>query len=434
MKKIYYLLSLTVLALFSACQDYNTKNFPGFDQAAVPTNQASYKYTLTSSDYTTISNNLKKPINDLYADSISKKNNELKLALTKVDSTRIKLQIDSLNLRLKNNPINVKALAIATNKIFVDSAQFITSIPIILNTKYPFADPKSLTEVAFNLSYDTTKIATANKYTLVNPTDYTVMGSNTGFPGKSFYFSVDIDPTFYIPIWLKDNNHYAKAGDLKLIRYRYFASNVITQKATVFIFDGSNWITYNASSETSAKFKLKDNVWQFSNSDIFMGLVDGIGDFKTVSVLGDQVWAWNSYKYMMMTGYVAPNYFTNEDWLISPPLNFTDRTTPWVTFMHVGRYFGDTGTSTDKMHKALTLWVSTTSDGTSVKAEDWTQLTIPDAGYPSGAAWTLITSTPISLAKYAGKNNVRIAFKYLSNGADKAAGTWEVKNFSVFEQ
>ena len=86
------------------------------------------------------------------------------------------------------------------------------------------------------------------------------------------------------------------------------------------------------------------------------------------------------------------------------------------------------------MHIAITLWVSTTSDGTGITPADWTQLTIPAAGYPSGANWTFVSSTPIDLSAYAGKNNVRIAFKYLSNKSDNAAGSWEVKNVLVVEE
>jgi hypothetical protein len=86
------------------------------------------------------------------------------------------------------------------------------------------------------------------------------------------------------------------------------------------------------------------------------------------------------------------------------------------------------------MHLAITVWVSTTSDGITFNAADWTQLTIPAAGYPSGTNWTFVNSTPISLVPYAGKNNVRIAFKYLSNKADNAAGSWEVRNVLVLEE
>ncbi len=202
----------------------------------------------------------------------------------------------------------------------------------------------------------------------------------------------------------------------------------------MFVFDGTNWTSYKTSNPEIAKFVFKDKVWQYIDSDILIGLTDGIGDFTAVNVVGDQVWGWDSYKYMKMTGYVSGAYFDNEDWLISPAMNFTERVTPWLTFMHVGRYFGDTGTSNAKMKEAITVWVSTKSDGTSINHADWTQLTIPEAGYPSGLNWTFITSTPISLAAYAGKENVRIAFKYLSSGADGAAGTWEVKEVYVYEE
>ena len=398
MKKIYYIVSLAVLALLSACQDYNATNFPGFDQAAIPTNLVMYNYTLVDADYSTISKEA------------------LKVAKTKKDSTIAK--------------------AIATNKFLLDTVPAKTYVPYFLATQFQYTDTKSTVMVTYNKSvpYDTTKIVTANKYTLLAD-DYISMGTGTNQPGQYKNFSSAIDPAFYIPVWLKIKNPYAKSGDVKLIRYLFYVSATLTNNVKdVFTFDGTNWVKYKNSNPDKAKFIFKDGSWQFIDSDIYLGLNDGIGDFTTVNVSGDQVWAWSSYKYMQMTGYVAPNYFTNEDWLISPPLNLTERVTPWLTFMHVGRYFGDTGTSTDKMHKAITLWVSTTSDGTSIKPEEWKQLTIPDAGYPSGASWTLIPSTPISLAAYAGKNNVRIGFKYMSDGADKAAGTWEVKSFYVFEQ
>ena len=215
-----------------------------------------------------------------------------------------------------------------------------------------------------------------------------------------------------------------------MVRYLYNAKS----KFDIYIYDGQNWVKYNVNQVVKAKFVCKSNKWEFIDADILTGLTDGLGDFLAVNVVGDQVWGWDSYKYAKMTGYVSGAYYTNEDWLISPPMNLTYRNSPWLTFTHVGRYFGDTGTSTEKMRKAITIWISTKSDGTSINAEDWTQLTIPEAGYPSGANWTFIPSTPISLAAYAGKTNVRIAFKYLSSGADGAAGTWEVKNVYVYEE
>ncbi|HEY6916001.1 MAG TPA: hypothetical protein VI413_15085, partial [Paludibacter sp.] len=282
--------------------------------------------------------------------------------------------------------------------------------------------------------YDTTKISSANKYT-ISSADFDSISSSIGLAKNAYlkYFSSTYSPDFYIPLFLKRVKYpYAKAGDIKLIRYLYSSSSA--SKTDVYTFDGTNWIKYNTTVLSKAKFIFKNKKWEFIDSDIFMGLYDGIGEFKAINVVGDQVWGWDSYKYMKMTGYVSGAYFTNEDWLVSPPMNLTQRLTPWLTFMHVGRYFGDTGTSTDKMRAAITVWISTTSDGTTINPADWKQLTIPEAGYPSGANWTFITSTPISLASYAKKDNVRIAFKYMSSGSDGAAGTWEVKNVYVFEK
>ena len=402
MKKIYFIVSIAVLALFTSCDDFNEKNFPGYDQAAKPTNFVMYNYTLVDADYSTISKAA------------------LKVAATKNDSALAK--------------------AIATNKFLLDTVPASTYVPFLLATKYLYADAKSTVMVTYNKSvpYDTTKIATANKLSLQD-SDYVAMGKLANEPGQYKNFSSAIDPNFYIPIWLKltkqmNMTPYLKAGETRLIRYKFYTGKATVQNYLVFVYDGTSWVKYNSTIPEKAKFIFKDGLWQFFDSDIYMGLLDGIGDFTTINVSGDQVWAWNSYKYMIMTGYVSPAYFSNEDWLISPPINLTERATPFLSFMHVGRYFGDAGTSTDKMRKAITLWVSTTSDATTIKAEEWKQLTIPEAGYPSGASWSLITSTPISLSAYAGKANVRIAFRYLSNSDDKAAGTWEVNNFYIFEQ
>lgn len=398
MKKIYFLVSMAVLTLFTACEGFNERNFPGYDEAAKPTNLVTYNYALVDADYSTISKAA------------------LKIATTAKDSTIAK--------------------AIATNKFFLDTVPASAYVPMLLATKYVYADAQSVAMITYNMNapYDTTKITAANKYTL-QTMDYDSIGKTTGLFASNKNFSSSIDPAFYIPIWLKVKKYpYAKSGDVKLIRYAYYTGSATVQNSMVFVYDGTVWSKYKSVIAEKAKFIFKEGVWNYIDSDILIGLTDGIGDFTAVNVIGDQVWAWNSYKYMLMTGYVSGAYFDNEDWLISPAMNLTERTTPWLTFTHVGRYFGDTGTSNEKMRKAITIWASTKSDGTSITPADWTQLTIPEAGYPSGANWTFIPSTPISLADYAGKDNVRIAFKYLSSGADGAAGSWEVKNFYVYEE
>ncbi|MEI7502363.1 MAG: hypothetical protein WCJ61_03680 [Paludibacter sp.] len=449
MKTIYFIVCIAVLALFTACEDFNTKNFSDLDLAANPTNLINYTYELASVDYNTIANTIKKPIEDkitIQNNLVTAKQNELKTAANAADSLRIKTELaalkiivnDSIN-KLKLDSLYTTATAISTNKYFKDSLQFKKSIPYLLSSKYMYGDEKSSALITFNfvIPYDTTKIILANKCTLL-PTDYAsiakeVMGTDTATTKWFKFFSTTYSPDYYIPLYLKRAKFpYAKQGDVKLVRYLY--ASTTSSKVDIYTFDGTNWIKYNTTQLFKAKFVVKSAKWEFIDTDILIGLTAGIGDFTAVNVIGDQVWGWNSYKYMLMTGYVSGAYFTNEDWLISPPMNLSYRNSPWLTFTHVGRYFGDSGTSTEKMRKAISVWISDKSDGKTIVPEDWTELTFPEAGYPSGLSWTFIPSTPISLASFIGKNNVRIAFKYTSSAADGAAGSWEVKNVYIYEK
>lgn len=417
MKKIYYIISLAVMSLFTACQDdLNTTTY-------TPTNVVTLNYELTSADYTTIANTIKKPVTD----SINAQKALLAKAKTKADSTTIQTLITALNTRLTTVPAYVNASKIDANKYFDGTLKAKDYVPYLLALKYPYVDANSVVKVTYDQvnSADTSAVNAAYKFTIADA-EYTQMGVYTNQPGKSLCFSAAMPIMSYLNTYLKMKSPYAAANDLRMVRYKFSSSTGLQIQYRVLKFNGTDWKC------TTDQYAFKKGKWL--DVVILSGLFSGQGDFKSISVVGDQVWAWNSYNYMLMTGYVAGSYYDNEDWLISPPMNLTERVNPWFTFTHTGRYFGDTGTSTDKMHLAITVWVSTTSDGITFNAADWTQLTIPAAGYPSGTNWTFVTSTPISLVPYAGKNNVRIAFKYLSNKADNAAGSWEVRNVLVLEE
>ena len=417
MKKIYIIASLAITAFFTACQDNNIVPY-------VPSNIVIVNYELTSADYTIIANAVKKPIND----SIAVQKVLLANAKTKDDSTAIQKLLGDLNIRLNNLPVYVNASKVDANKYFDGTLRAKDYIPYLLALKYLYVDPNSVVKVTYDLvnAADTTSITAAYKVTIADA-EYTQMGVYTNQPGKSLNFSAAMPVMTYLNAYLKTKFPYAAANDVRMIRYKFNSST--WNQYRVLKFNGTDWKC------ATDQYALKKGKW--SDVVIMSGLTSGQGDFKSFSIVGDQVWAWDpTYKYMLMTGYVkaSASYFDNEDWLISPPMNLTERVNPWLNFTHVGRYFGDTGTSTDKMHKAITVWVSTTSDGTGINASEWTQLTIPPAGYPSGANWTFIPSTPISLVPYAGMNNVRIAFKYLSSASDNAAGSWEIKNVFVTEE
>lgn len=425
MKKIIYFASFVALATFSACQDFNEKNFSELDLAARPTNVVSLAYELVPSDYTLIANAIKKPITD----SITAKKIELKNATNAADSATIDSVLKAMNDRLSNYPVYKNATKLDQNKFFNTVLKAKDYLPYLLTQKYPYIDANSSIKITYDLADagDTLAIATVNKITITDA-DYISMGTATGQPGKLNYFTPAMPVTFYLNTFLKNKFPYALVNEVRMVRYLLNTTTAKLNQYRVMTFNGTEW--RNATDQ----FSFKKGKWL--DVLILKGLFDNMGDFKAISVVGEQIWAWNSYKYMLMTGYVASSktYLDNEDWLISPSMNLTERVNPWLNFSHVGRYFGDTGTSNEKMRKAITLWVSTKSDGTTFIPEDWTQLTFPEAGYPTGLSWTFIPSTAVSLVPYAGQNNVRIAFKYLSSAVDGAAGSWEVKNVMVTEE
>lgn len=406
-KTLYFLTGLLFVGLFISC-DVN-EQFDGLDEAARPTNVVSYLYELTNNDY----------------DEISK--SALAIATNNADSAI--------------------ASGIKTNKYFSDAVDIGTYAPLRLKTLFKYADDESDIMLTYNYyeAYDTTTISSANKYTLV-AADYDAMGTGSGQPGASDFFSSSIKYSFYIPIWLKIKYPYATTGDIKLIRYLFSTPAVPPATAptnsllkSVFTFDGTNWIVYPSITPQVAKFKQKLGIWKFIDTDILVGLNastqigSNLGDFTAISIEGAAVWAWDvSYKYMKITGYLSgPIYNTNEDWLVSPAFNLIERSdSVFLTFDHVARYF--VGGGVDHMKDACTLWVSTTSDGTTINPDEWTQLTIPN--YPSGLNWSFISSGKVKLSAYKGMSNIRIAFKYLSSSTDGFAGTWEVKNAYVFEK
>ncbi|MDD4848855.1 MAG: DUF5689 domain-containing protein [Bacteroidales bacterium] len=144
------------------------------------------------------------------------------------------------------------------------------------------------------------------------------------------------------------------------------------------------------------------------------------GDFTTKNLVGSQVWYYaSSYSCMVMSGYQAPDYFNNDDWLISPSIDLSVITMDHVnlSFEHAARYGSAYPTH-------LTVWVSTNYDGTNLNEEDWTQVNVPT--YPSGSDWSFVQSGAINLDQFVGATNFHFALRYTSTPS--ACATWEVKN------
>ncbi len=149
----------------------------------------------------------------------------------------------------------------------------------------------------------------------------------------------------------------------------------------------------------------------------------GQGAFTTQSVIGDQVWTWDTYKYMKVSGYYNSASHQNEDWLISPAMDLSSATNASVTFDHtINKGL------LDNLQTNHTLWVSKNYNDGAPSTATWEQVTITT--YPAGNNWTFVNSGSCPLpASMMGQSNVRIAFKYLCSDSESAS--WEIKNVKV---
>jgi hypothetical protein len=143
-----------------------------------------------------------------------------------------------------------------------------------------------------------------------------------------------------------------------------------------------------------------------------------LGSFTTNNVIGAQVWKWSSGYGAAMSGFSGTN-IANEDWLISPVIDLTTRSSAALSFDHAINKGVVTNMSSEQ-----TLWVTT--DVVSA-TPNWTKIAIPT--YPAGNTWNYSNSGEVDLDAYSGMK-IKIAFKYTCGTGSSA--TWEIKNFKIY--
>lgn len=147
-----------------------------------------------------------------------------------------------------------------------------------------------------------------------------------------------------------------------------------------------------------------------------VSFADGQGDFTIDNKdLGGLTFVWkaDTKGYMKASAYANNANNPAESWLVSPAFSLKNATAPVMTFNNACNYVKE-GTITD--HVKVMVF-----DGA-----NWAEATI--ASLPDGASWTFVDST-VDLKTYAGKENVKIAFKYVSTSA--VAPTWEIKTVTI---
>lgn len=89
---------------------------------------------------------------------------------------------------------------------------------------------------------------------LLQAADYTAMGMK--------YFNLE-KPDEYLPTYLTVNFPYAKAGDTKLVAYKYYASSKTSLVCDQYTFNGSLWQKTNGVTEESAQFVRTNGKWMY---------------------------------------------------------------------------------------------------------------------------------------------------------------------------
>jgi len=149
------------------------------------------------------------------------------------------------------------------------------------------------------------------------------------------------------------------------------------------------------------------------------------GNWTPVSVLGDEVWdRENTYGVggtpcAQMTGFVSGTTLANEDWLISPSMDFTQYQNELLSFYTAVGYIA----SEDQFAAKISLDYD---GGGTPNTATWTDL---NPVLPDGATnWVWTNSGNLDISGFNG-NNVHIALIYSCGTID--AATWEVDEILI---
>lgn len=141
------------------------------------------------------------------------------------------------------------------------------------------------------------------------------------------------------------------------------------------------------------------------------------GTYMTYNVEGNQTWIID-FETAKMTGKDGDNYYANEDWLLSSPINMTGDNVK-VSINYLARYFTDFG-------RELTLRVSENYVyGDDPTEATWTNIPVE---WVNASDWYTFTTAEVALDQFIGKT-ITFAVKYVS--ASGSCGTIEIKSISV---
>lgn len=141
------------------------------------------------------------------------------------------------------------------------------------------------------------------------------------------------------------------------------------------------------------------------------------GTYATYNVLGDQTWIID-FETAKMTGKVGSDYFANEDWLLSSPIDMTGEHVK-VVINYLARYFTNFASE-------LQLMVSEDYEY-GEDPSDYTWTTVP-VEWENVSDWNTFLTAEAQIDGYIGKI-ITVAVKYVS--PEGSCGTIEIKSIKV---
>lgn len=284
MKKIYYFLTFMVAAAtFSACNPLD-KTYKQLDEQPKPAQ--TFTYTFTTADYDSVSTSKKPP---LFFTSPDDANAKIPVVLNKKfnhspngSSAGVTFNINTVaqtdsvladvSYTLANPADYTGILGAGAKFIEFNSAQILAWLATTTNAKFANPKPNQLAILTY-IYYESGVTASAipaqtdaflylngawTKIYLMTAAQFTAIGNLEGD-----FSSSDTNIPTLLNVVLKNDltvSVKAKAGDMKYVAYKYFASKVC-ERVQPMTFDGTNWTPTQTLS-----FSINNGVWAKDNT------------------------------------------------------------------------------------------------------------------------------------------------------------------------
>jgi hypothetical protein len=386
-----FLVLCTLLLTTTSCKKWNEYNF-GDDYTNTGHKKIETNYAFVDADYEAFAAMLKSQ-----ATSLSGENAAILVRIS--DSIKIAHKITSIDVVRLYMPNYLKILNGKQGKL-----QFMLPTDEVLVDYTLFISPNDA-DIAYTLE----------------TADYDAMGTAYGKPGYYDNFDNTMPRYEYLEALLNQKYPLAVSENKVALSYKFFISSALGTSDVTDVFEKTTegWKVVVIEDRYQMK---SDYSFRYYNAQLLYEtfLTGSLGKFQIYSLVGSKLWFSSSYG-AQVSGFNNGAAQDEDDYLISPSLNFNDRQKVIMNLDWCCNFFSFGNSSFE-------ILISTTYENGNPNPDDWTKLWEVAADHTS--SWTFV-NLELDLSEYIGNNNVHVAFRYYSNTT--AAATAEVKNLLIHE-